>query len=844
MRPSRLAWSVLAFLFAFVPSLIGAQARPTPAQAEALLRSRPELVQQLRDRIAASGMTPEQIRARLRAEGYPENLLDPYLDPGIPSATARVDNRLASAVRALSLADSVDLDRIRMLAGSLPDTPMPARAEPRRQRVDETDPTLAPESAEIFGLDLFSEASTLFVPVLDGPVDASYRLGPGDELVLILTGEVEAAYMLDVTREGFIVVPLVGQLNVRGLTLAQLEDLLYARLPRVHSGVRRGSGATTHFSVSLARLRAIQVFVTGDVVRPGAQRVSAVSTALTALYAAGGPTENGSMRRIQVRRGTEIAGEVDLYDYLLRGDASRDVRLEQGDVIFVPVHGPRARIDGEVTRPARYEVRPGESLRTVLTAAGGLRARAGGRRVLIERIVPHGERAPGGADRVVIDVPLGDGGLAPAMSIADGDVIRVPGIADRVRDRVMVQGHVWSPGVQGYNADLTLEEALRRAGGVKPDAYLGRVLVSRLRPDSTRIQLRAALRDSTGATFEPFPLERDDQVTVFSRTEFRPEQFVAIGGAVQSGGRFPWREGMTLRDLVLKAGGLDQSAYLSEAEIARLPSVPSPMATAQTIRVPIDSSYRFDLIGSATPPAGDIPLRPFDNVLILRDPNWHIPTSVLLTGEVRFPGRYTLRARNERLSDVIGHAGGLTELADPNGMYFSRVISRSTERIGLDSLTARADSSRLAGMDNRIRLGVDLAQALRRRSGSDDMLLVDGDSIHVPVRQQTVEVRGEVNAPTALTHRARRGLGFYVDAAGGPTQTALHRHAYVIQPNGKVESRRHFLYLFKIDPTPMPGATVVVPAKDPTRQPTNVAATVGIFAQVLASVVTIVVLTR
>ncbi len=855
MRFSRLITIGLAAL-ALVPSdRLSAQARPTAAQAEAMLRTRPDLASQLQSRIAGSGLTPDQIRARLRAEGYPEALLDSYLGGDTGGGAATPSSDVFSAVRALGLVDETDLDELMQLSG----LPM-ATSRPRAATATPASTVEADSGLVIFGLSMFRDASSLFLPNLDGPVDAGYRLGPGDQLVLILTGDVELAHTLDVTREGFVVIPQVGQLGVANLTLAEFENLLYARLGRAYSGVRRGAGATTRFSVSVSKLRSNQVFVTGDVMSPGSYRVTSAGTALTALYAAGGPTEDGSLRRIEIRRGGALVTTLDVYDYLLRGDASADVRLQQGDVVFVPVHGARARILGSVTRPATYELKSGETLTDLTRAAGGLRATAGGRRLLVERVVPFADRSAGRA-RAVVEVPLATDGTVPPLAVEDGDVVRVPGIADRVRNRIVVGGHVWSSGPQGFTPGLMLEQALSRAGGLKPDAYLGTVHVTRLRPDSTRVQLRAALRDTTGATVEPFALEDDDEIVVYSRTEFRPPQYVAISGAVRNSGRFPWRAGLTLRDLVLMAGGLQEHAYLREAEIARIPEQGDLRATAIAVRVGLDSSYRFDVTSASAASEPDVALLPYDNVLILRDPTWREPRSVLLTGEVRFPGRYTLQSRSDRLSSLIRRAGGLTTEADPVGTYFARMVDTasaqrvvaaeariSSRRVAAMAAPSAADSlaaSRsLDGVFTRIRVGVDLREAMRARDRSDDLLLEHGDSVYVPRLLQTVEVRGAVNAPTALSHANGKRLGYYLDAAGGTTERARSRRAYVIQPNGKIESRRLALWIFVLDPKPRPGATVVVPERGEIVQNSNVLASLAVVTQILASLATIVVLSR
>ena len=833
--------------------LLAQTVRPSPEQAANLLQARPELVAQLRQRLLSSGLSAEQVRARLKAEGYPETLLDPYLS-GVGAGSAPTANPadVLAAMRALGVVDATEVDDLEALARGRQVRAARTAIDPEARNAT----GLSDSSAVIFGLDVFRSSSSRFEPNVNGPVDAGYRLGPGDELVLILTGDVELAHTLEVTRGGFVVIPQVGQIGVSNLTLGQLEDLLYARLGRVYSGVQRGDGATTKFSVTVSRLRSNQVFVVGDVVSPGAYRIASAGTALTALYAAGGPSERGSLRRIEIRRGARVVGTLDVYDYLLRGDASQDVRLQQGDVLFVPVHGPRVRVDGEVKRPSTYELRTGEQLGDVLHAAAGLRATATAQRVLVDRVVPARERTGLGASRTSIDVSLDAGGTAPPFVMADGDIVRVSRIDDRVRNRVVVNGHVWSPGAQGYTSGLTLEQALRRAGGVKPDAYLGRVLVSRLNTDSTRTQLRVMLRDTTGATMEPFMLQPDDEVITFSRTAFRPERYVAIAGAVKAGGRFPYRDGMTLRDLVLLAGGLSDYADLRQAEIARRPEVAESKVLSVTERVPLDSGYLFAEGRVATSGSREVVLKPYDNVLVFADPDRRQPITVQVTGEVKYPGVYTLRARSERLSTLLERAGGVTVEGDLSAGYFSRRVetSGSVERLVREAssvrdartgqvTTALSDTSRLENAGTRVRVGVDVARALARVQSADNLYLQDGDSLHVPPRQQIVTVRGEVNAPTAVV-ASGKGLGAYLNAAGGATPRGRGRGAYVIQPNGKIQQRTHLLWVITLDPTPRPGATVVVPAKGEKAEGASLLQTLAVIGQTLAAVAAAVAISR
>ena len=838
---------VVAAIFGLAASA-PAQQRPTTQDAQTLLQTRPDLVAQLRDRIGTSGLTPEQVRARLKAEGYPENLLDGYLTGGTAGARDSLPgDDVFNAVRALGISDSSDVESLRLSLnryqrGMRADS-LDRRGNTKAAAALRADTAKQAASEQIFGLSIFRSVNSEFQPNTDGPVDANYKIGPGDKLVLILTGEVELAHTLDVTREGFIVIPQVGQLAVANLTLGQLESLLYDRLGKVYSGVRRGGGPT-RFSISVAKLRSNQVFVVGDVEHPGSVRVSSAGTALSALYAAGGPTDRGSLRKITVRRSGKTVSTFDVYDYLLRGDASGDVRLENGDVLFVPVHGAMVRIAGEVTRPATYELKDGETLSDLVNAAGGFSATAGRQHVQIERITPPAQRRVQGRDRVLLDVAsaeLAAGGV-PSLKLEAGDVVRVFPISLAVTQRVMVSGNVWLPGFVGIGNGLTLSEALRRAGGLQADTYLGQVLISRLESDSTRTQLRAALRDTLGTVAgNDLALRDGDEILVFSRTEFRPVRYIAIAGAVRKPGQFPYHDGITMRDLVLLAGGIQESALLNEAEIARLPSNRAGGVTANTMRVPLDSSYLFERAvdgGYKGPPglpapatgAGEVTLSPYDNVLILRQPDWHLQRTVTVTGEVKYPGKYTLANKTERVSDLLRRAGGLTTEANADGAYFTR-------RRGASSYQALSDSVR-SGTDLPARVGIDLVSVVHDRQSIDDLLLQNGDSLDVPTQRGTIEIRGAVNSPTVVALAPGQKLDHYIRSAGGPSRVAEDHLAYVVQPNGKIESRHRVFWFFRSDPTPRAGATVFVPVKDTTETKLSGLQTISIVTSVLATILT------
>src|SRR6266566_3904364 len=557
-----------------------AQQLPPPAQGQQMLQQalqqNPALADEIRNRIQASGLTPDQVRARLAASGYPTNLLDAYLGAAAPGqATVNPSGSELAAIQALGLS-----------ARSM-------RDESQRPATPSAD-AIAPESLAagnyVFGLDVFRRSSTQFLPVLAGPVPPDYRLGAGDELVLILTGDVELAYTLPVTREGFILIPQVGQVFVSHVTLDQARDLLYARLGRVYSSVRRGLDAKTHVELSVANVRVNQIYVVGEVRQPGAYQISALGTALTALYAAGGVTARAGMRAIEIRRQDKVVATLDLYDYLLRGEKHDDIRLETGDVVYVGLHGMQVRVTGAVRRPAIYELKPAETLPDLLRAAGGFGPDAALARLSLFRIVPVPERGTGPFPRAVVD------GQLPA---------------DRAQGQL-----------------------------------------------------------------------------------------------------------------------------------------------AQTIRVALDSSYLMsrDSAGRYVGPPGlpflasgsaEVPLQPYDNVLILRQPDFSLQQTVYVGGQVRFPGAYALASGRDRLADVLDRAGGLTPLAFAEGIRFVRAA------------------------DHLGRINVDLPRALKQRDSRYNLVLQDGDSIVVPEYQPSVQVRGAVNAPGSVLWEKGKDVNYYVDAAGG-----------------------------------------------------------------------------
>jgi protein involved in polysaccharide export with SLBB domain len=805
--------AALAVALAFAASAVPARAQVTPPSSEA------QVIEQLR----ASGLTREQVRARLQQMGRDPALADRYYDAmergTTPQGQASPDVLQALQGIGVLLRDS-------------------ARA---RTRVDTIVPTtplapLPPGELPVFGRDLFRISTSQFQAVGNGPVDPAYQLGPGDQLIAVLTGDVELSYTLDVGRDGMIVIPDVGQVYVAGLTLRELEDRLYERLGSVYSGVGRGPGATTRFTLSMGQLRTNQVFLVGEVERPGAYQVSSVSTVFNALYQARGPNDQGSFRRIQVRRGGTTIRTVDVYDYLLRGDSRDDIRLEQGDVIFVPLAGVQVGIQGAVRRAAIFELNAGEGMRDLLSFAGGLQAEASLARVQIDRVLPPEQRRPG-VERTLVDVDvraLLSGGPEPRLF--DRDRVSVFTVLSERRNRVTVAGQVRRPGLYEWQPGITLWGVIDRAEGLQEDAYTARAHVFRFNPaDGSRSLVAIPLYAAAPGVRQDIRLNDRDSVVVYSRAELRNPDWVTVAGFVKRPGTYALAEGMTARDLVLAAGGFVLGADERVAELARQPD-PSRRGTmtsqvtyislsdsvaSRELRPGVDAAALVGgdsarAVSSArgagewVPSSREIRLRGGDVLFVRKSPGYEAQRFVAVGGQVRVPGDYALASREERLVDVVARAGGTTPEAYLPGLRVSR-------------------AGKL--------VGTDYARALRRPGSRYNILLEAGDSVTVPTYDPTVLVQGAVNFSSRVLYDPRLNLFEYVSRSGGFAANADRGRVSVQYPDGERYTVQRRL-AFSSVPQVRPGSTIFVPVR-PESEKTNWGDVITKTVSVLSTAVTL-----
>jgi polysaccharide biosynthesis/export protein len=695
-----------------------------------------------------------------------------------------------------------------------------------------------PDGLERFGYALFDEESpSTFAPITQVPVPADYVVGPGDELRVQLYGNQNRNLKLTVGGDGNVRFPELGPIRVGGRRFSAVKSTIESRVARQMIGVRA--------SVEMGDPRAIRVFVLGEAKRPGTYTVSGLATMTTAIYASGGIEHMGSLRNIQLKRQGELVRTLDIYDLLIHGDTSDDAKLLPGDVIFIPPVGKTVAVDGEVRRPAVYELRDEGSVTDLVQLAGGLTAEADTSRASLTRIDPSGRRT-------VVSVRV-DG--SATQTPASGDALRILRLRPQIDAGVTLEGHVYRPGPYAYRQGMRLTDVIGSIDELRPNADPRYILIRREVPPDRRItsvsaDLSAALR-TPGSEADVELLPRDE-IIVFDLEAGRarslapmleelrlqstlehPTQIVQIEGRVRAPGEYPLEPGMRVSDLLRAGGSLGDAAYGGRAELTRYRVVNGEQRQTELVEVDLAAALRGDA-------AADLELQPFDYLSIKELPHWGQDEKVTLRGEVRFPGIYPIR-RGETLQSVLTRAGGLTEYAFPEGAVFARVELKRREQEQLDRLSERlkkdlaslALQGAAAGQGNAGatiqvgqtlltqlesatavgRLVIDLPRAVEARRGSaEDVVLRGGDELVVPRTQQEVTVLGEVQ--NATSHLWREGLGRdgYVALSGGTTSRADTRRTYVVRANGSVVAAESTRWFSRGGNVRMrPGDTVVVP---------------------------------
>ncbi len=689
-----------------------------------------------------------------------------------------------------------------------------------------------------FGYDLFDHPISTFAPATNVPVPAGYVIGPGDELNVQWYGAKNMNFRLIVGRDGHVNVPELGPISVGGQTFASAKAQLESSIEKQMVGVRA--------NVTMGDTRSIRVFVLGAARTPGSYTISGLGTVTSALFAAGGVQQIGSLRNIQLKRRGELVRRLDLYDLLIRGDTTDDARLLPDDVVFIPPIGPTVTVDGEVHRPAIYEIRQEKSVADVIQLAGGLTPEADTEKAALTRIDES-------LHRVVLQVGLAED-AGRTVSVRNGDSLRVSRLRPTLDAGIVVQGYVYTPGAFAYRPRMRLSDIIRSVDDLKPNADLHYILIRRELPPDRRVivlsaDLDAALREPGSAA--DVPLMARDRITVFDlqssrdrvirpliedlkeqSTISRPEEVVRIDGRANVPGEYPLETGMTVRDLIRAGGGLSEAAYGGTAELTRYRVVNGESRQTDLIKVDLAAVLRAD-------PAANIRLEPFDTLSIKEVQSWTDQETITLRGQVRFPGEYSVKP-GETLKSVLLRAGGLTQYAFPEGSVFTRRELREREQRELDQLANRMQNdiafvalegsvANQAGAASALTVGQSLLSQLRQAKavgrlvinlprlmqspvGSQyDVVLRDGDELIVPKLRQEVTVIGEVQ--TVSSHLWRSGLtrDDYIAMSGGETRRADHGRIYVVRADGSVVPNAGSRWFRTSTEQIKPGDTVVVP---------------------------------
>jgi protein involved in polysaccharide export with SLBB domain len=695
-----------------------------------------------------------------------------------------------------------------------------------------TTPTTASETREkkstskVFGAELFQEASPIFAPNLSIATPLNYRVGPGDELLLEVFGTNVFSQKAQVSREGFVNVRYAGLVNVNGITIEEVATLLKSKLSKYLPSLTSGG---SRLQVNLGNIRSINVSVVGAVKKPGTLTLPSLATLFNALYATGGPLENGSFRNIELIRGNKKIITADLYDYLMRGDQSSNIFLQDNDLIRVPFTEHQIQVAGLLNREGIYELKPTETFANALQYAGGFKAGAYQGRVTGTRL--------GKLAKEIIDIPSTQ---FTAFALQNGDSLYVDSLVNKYLNRITIKGAVFKPGVYAWQKGQQLAEVIEKAAGLKEEAFLGRATILRTyenqEKENISVDLKALLKG--GLKFE---LLNEDQITIYSTYELKDRFTVSISGEVRNPGIFPFADSITLQQLILLAGGFTDRAIPTSIEVARQKKQVDVMQLGASSSELILVSLSTDL----TKVGADFYLQPNDIILVKADPSKKPQITVRVSGQVLFPGTYTLESQQDRLSALITRAGGLLPNADKVGIKLIRKtnLSDTSELKQIIKKQAKANQdSALAqsqGLNNTqsTEIAVEWEDKGDKNNLQSDIILEAGDEIVVSQLKNTITLTGEILKPVSVQYLQNKGFKYYISAAGGFSAKAKKGKSFVVYSNGRSKRAGSFLGLFRTYPKILPGSTVVVPAK-PARDGRFDPSKAGILVSALTTLAT------
>lgn len=681
-----------------------------------------------------------------------------------------------------------------------------AELEEQKEIIDlKRDAKATPEApgSNIFGHSLFSNRNLSFEPSANLATPVNYRLGPGDEVIIDIWGASENTIRQTISPEGTILVRGLGPVHLSGMTVKEANSFLQREFSKIYSGIS-GTEPNSEIKLTLGDIRTIQINIMGEVSVPGTYTLSAFSTVFHALYRAGGVNRIGSLRSIKVVRDGKTFADLDVYDFIMKGKMKDDIRLQEGDVIIVDPYQSLVEIVGKVKRPMFYEMKPTETVATILNYAGGFTGDAYKKAIRLVR--------KSGREHQVFNVDEMDYSV---FRLDDGDMITIDAVLDRFENRVEVRGAVYRAGLYQLDGTVnTVKQLIKKAEGLRGDAFLNRVIIDREHEDLSHEIIAIDLGGLLNGTIADIPLQKNDILYIPSITDLKEEETVAIYGEVANPGTFLFSKNMTIEDLLVQAGGLLEEAATTRVEVTR--RIKDPKSTS--FSSVLGKTFTFDIkdgfiVGGN---AENFYLEPFDAVYIRRSPAYRRQQNVVVAGEVLFSGSYSLLKKNERLSDLVSKAGGVTPDAYVKGARLIRKLSDEERRRQNDAIRMAQNgegkdsiSIQKLNLSETYTVGIDLEKALANPKSDFDLVLREGDVLYIPEYVNTVKISGSVMYPNTVVYQKGKNLKFYINQAGGYGNMAKKKKkVYVVYMNGTV-SRLKARNASAIEP----GCEIIVPSK-------------------------------
>lgn len=714
----------------------------------------------------------------------------------------------------------------------------------RAIREDEADQDVAKVTLRrrIFGYNLFNTTKFDPTPAINIATPSNYVLGPNDQLIIDIYGYSQATYKATISPDGYITLDRVGLVYLAGSTMELAREKILNKLSKVYIGLLPygGNAANTFLVVSLGNIRSIKVTITGEVIAPGTYTLSSLSTVLNALYVCGGPNELGTYRKIQVIRNGKVAATLDLYEVLMRGYAKNNIILQDQDVVQVSPYIARVAMHGNTKRNGLFELTENEKLDDAITYAGGFNQYAYKHRLKVYRNTSR--------ERRIVDVMEAN---FPNFNIVSGDSVVTERLLERYENMVSIEGAIFRPGEYSLDSNPTLLDLIKSAEGLKGEALTGRIAIVRTREDMIIENISVNLDDIMKGKAPDIALKREDLITIPSIFDLTEPAYVRIQGAINNpdgvaGIEIPFVRNLTIEDVLVKVGGLSESASLSRVEVVRRKRNVDPTSS----NAQISDTYEFNVRPDLQVEQGgqNFVLYPFDEIFIRKSPNYVKQAFVEVEGEVIFPDKYGIKSKDEKVSDIVKRAGGLTPYSYLEGATLIREIQLSdieieqrrraiteiansvkgNQTIEVEDVDATKSSS----------IGIDLRKILESPGSSEDMILQDGDIIRIPKRLETVRVQGEVLYPTTVKFFDRNNFMNYVSKAGGFTKRSLKSKSYVLYANGSVDRTRRFLFI-NIYPKVAPGSEIIIPQKTTTAQQ-QIAQVQNLFATIAGTMTTVI----